>query len=152
MYIFDESDIYFRSPGGALKTPGTITLQIKLRRGEASNPRACLYPDGSVANETVMVFQNSIGAYDLYKAELKFEEPGLYWYYFLIDAVHDSYSFTVPEHYGGGFQITAYSPDKGSAEGNRRQSRPRSLSLSAQGIFVLLGGTAYAFKGSLRRV
>jgi len=110
MYIFDESDLYFRSPGGAIHTPGTLTLQLKLRRGEATNPRACLYPDGEVASETVMDFQHTVGAYDVFKVELKFDTPGLYWYHFLADAAY-GYTFAIPEHHGGGFQVTAYKPD-----------------------------------------
>ncbi|MCL2820739.1 MAG: glycoside hydrolase family 13 protein [Oscillospiraceae bacterium] len=107
MYIFDENDSYFRSPGEAIKVPGTLTLQIKLRRGEAANPRVCLYPDGEVANEVKMVYECATGAYDVYKLELKIESKGLYWYHFLVDTCSGG-TFAVPEHPGGAFQITAY--------------------------------------------
>ena len=107
MYIFDESDIYFRSPEGAVEVPGTLTLQIKLRRGEATNPRVCLYLDGHTGNETGMQYVDAIGGYDLYRLELPFENTGLYWYNFLVDTTYGT-TFTIPEHAGGGFQITAF--------------------------------------------
>jgi len=110
MYIFDESDIYFRDPCGAIKVPGKLTLQIKLRRGEAINPRVCLYPDGGEAVETAMAYDHATGNYDVYKLELRFKETGLYWYHFLIDTNYHT-TFTVPEYAGGGFQITVYKPN-----------------------------------------
>ena len=110
MYIFDESDIYFRSPEGAIKIPGTLTLQIKLRSGEVLNPRVCLYPDGGEVKETAMEYVHVIGGYDIYKIDLHFENAGLYWYHFLIDTTYGS-TFSVPEYAGGGYQITVYKPD-----------------------------------------
>ena len=109
MYIFDETDGFFRFPVGALKTPGSLRLNIKLRRGCAANPRAFLYPDGGDARETVMDFDHVTGAYDVYKCTLHIDTPGLYWYSFLIDSAYGG-TFTVPEHPGGSFQITAYAP------------------------------------------
>ena len=111
MYIFDENDLYFRSPGGAVKTPGTLTLQIKLRRGEAKNPRVCLYLDGGSVDETVMEYIQAVGAYDVYKLDINFINAGLYWYNFLFDTA-DDHIYAVPEHAGGGFQITVYTPDE----------------------------------------
>ena len=111
MYIFDENDLYFRSPGGAVKTPGTLTLQIKLHRGEAKNPRVCLYPDGGSINETAMEYTQAIGAYDVYKLDINFTKAGLYWYNFIFETVSGN-GHTVPEHTGGGFQITVYTPDE----------------------------------------
>ena len=110
MYIFDENDLYFRSPGGAIKTPGTLTLKIKLHRGEAKNPRVCLYLDGGHANEAAMEYSHVSGAYDVYKLEIDFNSAGLYWYNFLFDTVYNSVH-PVPEHAGGGFQVTVYTPD-----------------------------------------
>ena len=109
MYIFDENDEYYRHPDGALEAPGTLTLNIKLRRGETSNPRVCLCPDGGGVSETAMVFDRVAGSYDVYKLELRIETPGLYWYHFLIDSSYGS-RFTVPEQPGGGFQITVHAP------------------------------------------
>ena len=111
MYIFDESDIYFRNPHGAIVAPGALTLQIKLRRGEAVNPRVFLYPDGGTANELAMVYQHALGTYDVYKLEIPIDHAGLYWYHFLVDAT-DGSTFTVPEHAGGGFQVTVYKSDE----------------------------------------
>ena len=108
MYIFDENDEYYKFPGGALKTPGTLTLHIKLRRGYTTNPRVFLYPDGGDARETVMAFDHVTGSFDLYKCELQLDTPGLYWYSFLIDSTLGGV-FSVPEHAGGSFQLTAYS-------------------------------------------
>jgi len=110
MYIFDETDSYFRNPSGAIKVPGAITLQIKLRRGEASNPRVCLYPDGEVANEVKMAYAFVEGAYDVYKLEIQIYRTGLYWYHFLFDT-KDGDMYAVPEHAGGGYQVTAFKPD-----------------------------------------
>jgi len=107
MYIFDENDDFFKSPVGALETPGRLTLKIKLRRGHAMNPRAFLYPDGGDARETAMDFDHVTGAYDVYKCELQLDTPGLYWYRFLVDSAFGG-AFSVPEHAGGSFQLTAY--------------------------------------------
>ena len=115
MYIFDESDIYFRSPEGAIEVPGTLTLQIKLRRGEAINPRVYLYLDGHTGNETAMQYSEAVGGYDVYKLELPFENTGLYWYNFLIDTTYGT-TFSVPEHAGGGFQITAFNHNASQPE------------------------------------
>ena len=108
-YIFDESNEYFRSPGGAFAAPGTLALRIKTRRGEASRARVCMYPDGGGAAETIMDYAGVMGVYDIYRCELKIESPGLYWYHFIIDT-NDGAAFNVPEHPGGGFQITVYAP------------------------------------------
>jgi len=110
MYIFDEYDSYFRNPCQAIKVPGTVTLHIKLRRGDAVNPRVCLYPDGGVANEMKMSYENAQGAYDVYKLDLYFDNAGLYWFHFLIDTSNGD-TFAVPEHAGGSYQITAFKPD-----------------------------------------
>lgn len=115
MYIFDESDVFFRSPSGAVKVPGTLTLQVKLRRGETKNPRVCLYPDGGDYHEKAMVYDHTTGNYDVYKIELHFDDTGLYWYHFLIDSTYGT-TFNVPEHTGGGFQITAYKPNPAQPE------------------------------------
>jgi len=109
IYIFDERDECFRSPDGAIKAPGTLDLHIKLWRGEATNPRVFLYPDGGMASETVMDFDRVAGAYDLYNCSLQIETPGLYWYSFLLDMA-DGTSLAIPEQPGGSFQITAYTP------------------------------------------
>ena len=113
MYIFDENDFYFRNPCTAIEIPGTLTLQIKLKRGEASNPRVFLYPDGGEAVEFPMLYNNAVGDYDVYKIELDFPEAGLFWYYFVADSsISGGRSFWVPEFAGGAYQITAYNPDK----------------------------------------
>ena len=111
MFFFDENDIYFRNPRGAINTPGTLTLQIKLRRGEARNPRVCIYLDGCDAIEKTMEFAQTIGAYDTYKLDIDFEKAGLYWYNFLIETAHDL-AYAIPEHAGGGFQVTVCTPDE----------------------------------------
>ena len=108
-YIFDENDEFFRLPSGAMKAPGTMELSIKLRRGDTADPIVYLYPDGGEASEIVMDFDHVTGSYDLYKCKLQIDEPGLYWYHFSISSTNNEV-FTVPEHEGGRFQITAYTP------------------------------------------
>jgi len=115
MYLFDETDEYYRCPGGALETPGTLSLNIKLRRGETLSARVSLYPDGGEAFDTDMAFAGAQGVYDVYKCELNIKTPGLYWYYFLIESAYGTV-FSVPEHSGGAFQITAYTPGKKTPE------------------------------------
>jgi len=110
MYIFDENDEFHRSPSGALKAPGTLTLNIKLKRGDAYDPKAILYPDGGQARETVMEFDYVTGGYDVYKCSLSIDKPGLYWYRFVIKSAH-GVIFNIPEYTGGSFQLTAYTPD-----------------------------------------
>jgi len=109
MYFFDENDEQFRRPVGALKTPGTLILSIKLLRGDATAPRVRLYPDNGAMSETPMTFDHVAGAYDVYVAELYIESPGLYWYNFIADTSYGSV-FSVPEHPGSSFQLTAYAP------------------------------------------
>ena len=113
MYIFDENDIKYRDPGGAFTAPGKLKLQIKLQRGKAYNPRVNIYLDGGNASETPMIYKHATGGYDVYMLEIQFDDAGLYWYNFIIDTVdgaNDGTTFTVPEHAGGGFQITVYKP------------------------------------------
>ena len=93
-----------------MEVSGTLTLQIKLRRGETRNPRVCLYPDGGDIQEKAMDYDHANGIYDVYKAELQFNDKGLFWYHFLVDTTYDV-TFTIPEHPGGGFQITVFKPD-----------------------------------------
>ena len=109
MYLYDESDEFYRCPSGALKAPGTMNLSIKLQRGKAHSPRVILYPDDGGEIETVMGFDHVTGAFDVYSAQLMIEKPGLYWYNFQVDSSYGA-SFTVPELAGSSFQITAYAP------------------------------------------
>ena len=109
MYIFDENDEFFRTPGGAFETPGVLRLRIKLLRGKAVGVRIRLYPDGGAALETDMSFDFVSGSYDIYVCGLTIETPGLYWYSFLIE-LSDGAAISVPEHPGGAFQITTCAP------------------------------------------
>ena len=106
-YIFDETDPFFRSPTGAIKTPGRLGLRIKLRRGKATAVKVRMYPDGGEASDTAMLFDHVTGAFDVYKAKLDVDAAGLYWYHFIIE-MSDGTVSKAPEHEGGSFQITAY--------------------------------------------
>ena len=90
-----------------MEVPSILLLTIQLKRGEASNPRICIYKDGNNATETSMTFTSAYGSYDAYEAELSISEAGLYWYHFKFD-VGEHNTIYVPEHAGGAFQITAY--------------------------------------------
>ena len=119
MYIFDETNPYFRSPIGAIEIPGTLRLQIKLRRGELINPRCCLCLDGGTPMETTMTYDHSSGVYDVYNTELPFENEGLFWYHFLVDSIHgnsDNQPLRIPENGGEAFQITVCNPDVAQPE------------------------------------
>jgi len=107
LYIFDEDNVYFRNPGGAIPTPGVLVLQIKLLRGAATGVKVLLYPDGGAADETDMEFSCVSGSYDVYKCELQIVTPDLYWYSFQIITT-DGAVISVPDGVGGAFQITAY--------------------------------------------
>jgi len=114
MYIFDDTNQYFRSPIGAVEAPGSITLKLKLRRGELLNPRCYISPDGGAAREIVMDYDHASGVYDVYNTSIQFDSVGLFWYHFLIDRVHGdggTDSFTIPENAGTAFQVTVYKPD-----------------------------------------
>jgi len=112
MYIFDETNQYFRSPCGAIEAPETLTLRIKLRRGEMINPRCYISLDGGNAQELIMDFDHVSGVYDVYKTEFNFENEGLFWYHFLIDHVHgERQPFRLPENGGEAFQVTVCKPD-----------------------------------------
>jgi len=106
-YIFDESDEYYRSPAGPTAAPGTLTLKIKVPRGESTYASICLRPDGGENRETVMDYTGAAGIFDVYMSVLTIDKPGLFWYNFIIYS-DDKVVCTVPEHEGGGFQITAF--------------------------------------------
>jgi len=110
LYVFDEDDEYFRHPGGAIETPGTLRLSIKLKRGAARRASVCIYPDGGETETSAMDFAGVTGAYDVYQCALNIAVPGLYWYCFAIDTA-DGQSINVPEQPGGAYQLTACSPD-----------------------------------------
>ena len=120
MYIFDETDIFYKNPTGPIEVPGTLTLQIRLRRKKARNPRVCFYPDGGLTQSVRMVFDHAIGDYDVYTAKISFDTAALYWYYFMAESdtadsdggTNKAVGFTVPEQPGEAFQITAYNPEK----------------------------------------
>ena len=77
LYIFDENDIYFRSPGTPIEAPGELRLKIKTVLSEAAGVRVTLYPDGADATLLDMDFIGIEGSYDVYSAELKIEKlPG----------------------------------------------------------------------------
>ena len=111
MYIFDEYDEYFRSPGGAVRTPGELTLRLKLLRGAALTAKVHLKHDGDAHTEHVMAYSGVSGAYDIYECALEFSAPGLYWYNFRIDHISGTVT-TVPERAGSWMQVTAYAPDE----------------------------------------
>ena len=115
MYIFDENDDYHMYPGGAFETPCALCLRLKLLRGAAFGAQVHLYPDGGAASETDMYFECVSGSYDVYRCDLMFETPGLYWYSFLI-AGSDGASIAVPEQPGGSFQVTACAPAEKTPE------------------------------------
>ena len=110
MCFFDPFDLEFRNPNGAIKTPGTLRLKIKLQRAGGSNYAVWVLCriDGGEAKKIPMAFTGVAGMYDVYVCELTFEAAGLYWYQFLIDT--NGASLLVPEH-GEGFQVTAFAPD-----------------------------------------
>ncbi|MCL2080111.1 MAG: alpha-amylase family glycosyl hydrolase [Oscillospiraceae bacterium] len=120
MYIFDETDICYRNPTGPIEIPGTLTLQIRLRRKKARNPRVCFYPDGGLTQSVRMAFDHAVGDYDVYTAKISFDTAALYWYYFMAESdtadsdggTNKAVGFTVPEQPGEAFQITAYNPEK----------------------------------------
>ena len=108
MYFFDEYDEYFRSPGGAVKTPGELRLRIKLRRGLATGAKVfARSDDGSEQKAANMRFIGVSGTYDIYEYTFGFDKSGLYWYHFMVDLA-DGSEASVPEQYGGAFQVTVY--------------------------------------------
>jgi len=115
MYIFDENDDFFRSPNAAVEVPGALTLRIKLKRGEAINPRVFLNLDGCVQSEIAMEYDRAAGTYDVYSLTLNFSIAGLYWYSFQVDSTYGG-SFSVPDYSDGGFQVTAYTPSEFSPD------------------------------------
>ena len=109
MYIFDENDEYYRSPGEGMEVPGTLILRIKLLRGAAAGVKVRICPDGGDPRETEMEYSCADGSYDIYECKLSIGIPDLYWYCFLITKT-DGSVLAVPEHAGSAFQMTAYAP------------------------------------------
>ena len=109
LYIFDENDESFRHPYGTIETPGTLSLSIKLARGAAVGLYVSLYPDNGTATEVEMDYVCVSGSYDIYECQLYIEQPGLYWYTFML-RMRNGDIVSVPRNDGGAFQITAHMP------------------------------------------
>jgi len=109
MYFFDECSEFCRSPGGAVKVPGTLVLRIKLLRGKASGASVNIRIDSEGPHEAVMELTGVEGAYDVYEHEIVFDRPGLYWYHFLV-GTQSGDTLKVPASNGAEYQVTAYAP------------------------------------------
>ena len=110
MYIFDEYDEYYRNPGGAVRTPGTLVVRLKLLRSVTTGASVSIRRDGGEPCDVAMVFTGVTGAYDVYECTLEFDTPGLFWFNFLVDHIAGM-QITIPERIGGLFQVTAYAQD-----------------------------------------
>lgn len=119
IYIFDEYDEYFRSPGGAVKAPGSLRLRLKIKRGESAGASVVYHFDGDETLKADMRFAGVTGSYDIYESELRLERSGLYWYHFEV-YLGKGTLIVGPEHmeggFAGGFQITIYDPGTASPD------------------------------------
>ena len=115
LYVYDENNEYFRNPMTPLSVPGVLRLKIKTHCAMVVKARVALYKDGGEAQLFEMDFIGVDGSFDVYAYDLYIENPGLYWYNFRLYTSYGSIA-TVPEHEGGAFQITAYTPNQNTAD------------------------------------
>jgi len=108
MFFFDQYDVFHRDPGGAIQNPGTLRLRIKVKRGEVSAVWLLCHKENEEPCKSQMEFESVAGDYDVYAFTLVFNDQGLYWYRFLVEA--QGFSLVFPEH-GEGFQVTVFKPD-----------------------------------------
>jgi len=114
LFFFDEFDEFYRYPSGALLTPGTLRLRIKLNRDMSKGVQILLEHDDGGTMEKNMRFKCVTGIYDVYECEIHLDTPGLYWYRFIIDSTDGE--TIVPEYTENTFQITAYAPNEKTPE------------------------------------
>ena len=115
MYIFDEHNEQFRSPGGAIEAGGMLQLQIHLRRGGGFGASALCRRDGTEGRAMPMRFSHALGAYDVYTCRLRFPTAGLFWYHFRIHTKDGTHTIG-PNGHDGEYQVTVYAPAEQSAD------------------------------------
>jgi len=86
--LFDSKDIQFKTPFGTLYAGQECTLQIHIPSSVQGQKVECvlLHHDHSPAKAVSMDYRFKKGAYDWFGGKFCMDEPGLYFYYFHIQA------------------------------------------------------------------
>jgi glycosidase len=84
--LFDENDEAYRLPHGAIGHGQGLTLSLRCARGEAAAATLLTAPDGGGPTERDMAWREVQGSYDVFEAVFYPPAPGLYWYWFRVDA------------------------------------------------------------------
>lgn len=82
MVIFDEFDIDYRSPQGALKSGTELCLRVKSKRGSFQRIIAKITPDGGEVRNYEMSWQGYDGSRDVFAVKIQMTNPELCWLYF----------------------------------------------------------------------
>ena len=114
LWIFHDShDITYREPFGAVPCGETITLRLKMCSSIAlSNIYLRLWRDGAGEKRMPMHPVMPDDGQMVYEVQFRSPgEPGLLWYYFIIETNHGKvYYYGSPDGLGGVGQLTGYPP------------------------------------------
>lgn len=84
--LFDSKDLQYKDPFGTLVPGQECTLRIHIPAAVQTTRVECIlcHPDGSLALSVSMGFQFKKGAYEIYNGKFSLEQPGLFFYHFVI--------------------------------------------------------------------
>ena len=84
--LFNSKLLQFKDPFGTLLPEQNCTLHIHIPSSVQAVRVECRFsgPDGDPALTVPMEKQSKMGAYDIFRGDFSFAQPGLYFYYFHI--------------------------------------------------------------------
>ena len=91
--LYDSKQPQYKTPFGTL-TPGQVcTLHIHIPSSVLTTGVTCVFnnEDGSWAQNALLAFQGKKGAYDIFGGDFSIPDPGLFFYYFVIDTSNGSF-------------------------------------------------------------
>ena len=105
--LFDSKVLYYKDPFGTLLPGENCTLRIRIPISVASKGAECLICDerGTPVQSVPMTLQETLDPYQVFSGNFHLEQPGLYFYYFLIHT---------PTH---SFRLFKYGNDTNMEEG-----------------------------------
>ena len=105
--LFDSKVLYYKDPFGTLLPGENCTLRIRIPISVASKGAECLICDerGTPVQSVPMMLQETLDPYQVFSGNFHLEQPGLYFYYFLIHT---------PTH---SFRLFKYGNDTNMEEG-----------------------------------
>ena len=109
--LYNSKLLQFKDPFGTLLPEQNCTLRIHIPSSVQATKVECLFsgPDGEPMLTAAMTLDKQLGAYDIFRGEFSFDQPGLYFYYFYITTVT------------GGFRLFKYGDDTNMEDGGMWQ-------------------------------